>query len=164
MAARVLHAMVVGAILVAVTLVFGRIVYDSPFPSGIHLVEFVVAFLVGALSFSALALALTAVVPNADAAPPVVNAVILPLLFLSGIFIPLDDSAPEWLKVVGNIFPVKHFAEAMRAGFLGHVTFQTPEGAVHPFVFEWWDVAIVAAWGLVGLVLAARFFSWEPRR
>jgi hypothetical protein len=35
---------------------------------------------------------------------------------------------------------------------------------VKAFPFDWWDVAIVAAWGLVGLILAARFFSWEPRR
>jgi ABC-2 type transport system permease protein len=162
--ARVLHAMVVGAILVVLTLAFGKLIYDSPLPSLGHLVEFVVAFLVGALAFASLALALTAVIPNAEAAPPVVNAVILPLLFLSGIFIPLDDEAPEWLRIVGNVFPVKHFAEAMRAGFLGDVTMRTPVGTVHPFVFDWWDVAIVAAWGLAGLVLAARFFSWEPRR
>jgi ABC-2 type transport system permease protein len=164
LSARVVHAMVVGAILVVVTLLFGDLVYSSPIPSGSHLLEFTVAFLVGALAFAALALALTAVIPNAEAAPPVVNAVILPLLFLSGIFIPLDDNAPEWLTVVGNVFPVKHFAESMRDGFLGNVTVRTPDGLVHPFVFEWWDVAIVAAWGLLGLILAARFFSWEPRR
>ena len=164
MMARVLHATVVGAILVVLTLAFGNLVYDSPLPSAGHLAEFVAAFLVGALAFAALALALTALIPNAEAAPPVVNAVILPLLFLSGIFIPLDDESPAWMKVVGDVFPVKHFAEAMRAGFLGDVTMVTPAGPVRPFVFDWWDVAIVAAWGVVGLVLAARFFSWEPRR
>jgi len=164
MTARVLHAMVVGAILVVVTLLFGTLVYDSPLPTGTPLLEFAASFLVGALSFAALALALTAAIPNADAAPPVVNAVILPLLFLSGIFIPLGATAPGWMKVVGNIFPVKHFAEAMRAGFLGNVTARTPVGSVRAFPFDWWDVAIVAAWGLVGLALAARFFSWEPRR
>jgi hypothetical protein len=37
-------------------------------------------------------------------------------------------------------------------------------GTFHPFTFDWTDVLIVAAWGLVGLVLAVRFFSWEPRR
>ena len=162
--ARVVHAMIVGAILVVVTLAFGSVVYDSPIPSGGQLVEFTVAFLAGALAFAALALALTAVIPNAEAAPPLVNAVILPLLFLSGIFIPLDDNAPGWLETVGNVFPVKHFAESMRAGFLGDVTVQTPAGPVHPFVFDWWDVGVVVAWGLAGLVLAARFFSWEPRR
>ena len=164
MSARVLHAMVVGAILVVITLLFGSVVYDSPLPTGMPLLEFVVSFVVGALSFAALALAVTAVIPNADAAPPVVNAIILPLLFLSGIFIPLGSNAPAWMKAIGDIFPVKHFAEAMRAGFLGNVTVRTPAGVVKAFPFEWWDVAIVAAWGLLGLVLAARFFSWEPRR
>ena len=160
MAARVVHAMVVGAILVVITLVFGRIVYDSPLPTGGPLLEFTVTFLVGSLSFAALALALTAVIPNAEASPPIVNAVILPLLFLSGIFIPLDSEAPEWITTVADIFPVKHFADAMRAGFLGNLEFQ----GERVFVFDWIDVVIVAAWGIVGLVLAARFFSWEPRR
>ncbi|HET9671921.1 MAG TPA: ABC transporter permease [Actinomycetota bacterium] len=167
MAARVLHATVVGAILVLVTLLFGRFVYDSPLPTGMPLVEFVVTFLVGSLAFAAMALAVTAVIPNAEAAPPIVNAVILPLLFLSGIFIPLGENAPAWMKVIGNVFPVKHFSEAMRAGFLGNVIVAPPgQGgmAVRAFPFDWWDVAIVSAWGVAGLLLAIRFFSWEPRR
>jgi hypothetical protein len=57
------------------------------------------------------------------------------------------------MKVVGDIFPVKHFAEAMLGSFYGP-----------PLPFEWSDVAVVAAWGAVGLALAIRFFSWEPRR
>ncbi len=56
---RVLHAMVVGAILVVITLLFGKVVYDSPIPTGGPLLEFIASFLVGALSFAALALALT---------------------------------------------------------------------------------------------------------
>lgn len=161
MGARVLHAMVVGAILVVITLLFGMVAYDSPLPTGTPLIEFIATFLVASLSFAALALAMTAVIPNADAAPPIVNAAILPLLFLSGIFIPLGDDAPAWMTTTADIFPVKHFADAMRSGFLGNL--ETPLG-VRVFPFDWVDVAIVAAWGLVGIVLAARFFSWEPRR
>jgi ABC-2 type transport system permease protein len=165
MGARVLHATIVGAILVALTLLFGMAVYDSPLPTGTPLLEFIAAFAVGSLSFAALALALTAVIPNADAAPPIVNAVILPLLFLSGIFIPLDDEAPDWMRTIAEIFPVKHFADAMRAGFLGNLEVTPLHGApMRAFPFDWWDVGIVAAWGLAGLILAARFFSWEPRR
>jgi ABC-2 type transport system permease protein len=162
--ARVLHAMVVGAILVALTLAFGAVVYDSPLPTGGHLFEFATTFLVGSLSFAALAFALTAAIPNAEASPPIVNAVILPLLFLSGIFIPMNDDAPAWMRVTSDLFPVKHFSLAMRAAFLGDVTAPTPLGPVRAFPFDWWDVAIVAAWGLAGLVVAARTFSWEPRR
>jgi ABC-2 type transport system permease protein len=46
---------------------------------------------------------------------------------------------------------VKHFADGMQAGFLGTT-------------FHWSDVLVVAAWGLAGLLLATRSFSWEPRR
>jgi ABC-2 type transport system permease protein len=49
------------------------------------------------------------------------------------------------------VFPIRHFAVGMQAGFLG-----TP--------FNWTDVLIVAAWGLGGLFLALRFFSWVPRQ
>jgi ABC-2 type transport system permease protein len=162
--ARVLHAMIVGAILTVITLAFGWAFYDGTWPTGVALVEFVVTFLVGSLSFAALALALTAAVPNADAAPPIVNAAVLPLLFLSGIFFPIGDDSPAWIRFVGDVFPVKHFADAMRAAYPSEVTVSTPSGPMHPFVFHWNDVVVIAVWGLLGLVLAVRFFSWEPRR
>ncbi|MGH3176370.1 MAG: hypothetical protein ACRDPF_21225, partial [Streptosporangiaceae bacterium] len=84
-------------------------------------------------------------------AAPVVNAIILPVEFLSGIFIAFGNSTPSWILWVARVFPVRHFALGMQAGFLG-----TP--------FSWTDVLIVAAWGLGGLLLAIRFFSWEPRQ
>lgn len=151
--ARVVHALIVSVILVAITAAFGAIFYDADVPSGVQLLQFLAVLGVGAMSFSALGLALTSVIPNADASPAIVNATILPLLFLSGIFIPIDVDSPSWIKQVGRIFPVKHFADDMLAGFYGR-----------PFTFKWSDVLVVAAWGLGGLLLAARFFSWEPRK
>jgi ABC-2 type transport system permease protein len=153
LAGRIIHVLMVAILLVIITSAFGILFYNADVPSGALLLKYLVVVVVGAMSFTALGLATTAIVPNADAAPPVVNAIILPLLFLSGIFIPLGDNAPEWIRVVGRIFPVKHFADAMRAGFYGA-----------PFQFLWRDVLVVAAWGVVGLILAARFFSWEPRK
>ena len=76
--------------------------------------------LVGAASFCALGFAITAVIPNADAAPAIVNASILPLLFLSGIFIPLGSNAPAWILWIARIFPVWHFAKRHAGGFPRH--------------------------------------------
>jgi ABC-2 type transport system permease protein len=160
--ARVVHSMLVALILVVITVLFGKLAYGTDLPTGGPLLEFLATLVVGSLSFAALALALTAVIPNAEAAPPIVNATILPLLFISGVFIPLTDKAPAWITTVGTIFPVKHFAEAMRAGYLGNVTLQGT--GIRAFPFDWSDLAVVAAWGLAGLVLASRFFSWEPRK
>jgi len=151
--ARVTHAMIIAFVLVAITIAFGVAFYSASVPTGIPLLQFILTLPVGGLSFAALALALTAVIPNADAAPPIVNATILPLLFLSGIFIPIGDDEPLWIRIVSGIFPVRHFFDAMRSAFLGNA-----------IPFDWWDLAVVAAWGIVGLVLASRFFSWEPRK
>jgi ABC-2 type transport system permease protein len=163
---RVVHAVLVAVLLVVITMAFGVAFYGSDIPTGINLLRFVVTVLVGASTFAALGLALTSVIPNADAAPAVVNASILPLLFLSGIFIPLGNDPPTWITVIGDVFPVKHFADAMRSGFLGSV-FERAHAAnprVPLTTFAWSDVLVVAAWGLAGLVLASRFFSWEPRK
>jgi ABC-2 type transport system permease protein len=148
--ARVLHALAVAVILVVITAAFGRAFYHADIPTGITLGRFLVMLVVGAASFSALGLAISPAVPNADASPAVINASILPLLFLSGIFIPLGTSSPAWISWLARVFPVEHFAAGMLAGFLDTS-------------FSWSDVLIVAVWGVAGLVLAARFFTWEPR-
>ena len=148
--ARMLHALLVGILLVVITAGFGRLLYSASIPAGLTLLRFLVMLLVGAASFCALGFAITAVIPNADAAPAIVNASILPLLFLSGVFIPLGSNAPAWIVWIARIFPVWHFARGMQAGFLGTA-------------FSWSDVIIVAAWGLAGLLASIRFFSWEPR-
>jgi len=149
---RVVHAVLISLLLVVLTTAFGVAFYAAQVPTGTSLWEYLATVVVGAMAFSALGLATTAIVPNADAAPAVVNAIILPLLFLSGIFIPLEN-APQWMIAVGDIFPVKPFAEAMLGSFYGP-----------PLPFSWSDVLVVAVWGMVGLALAIRFFSWEPRR
>ena len=149
--ARILHAVFVTVVLVVITAAFGRGLYHASIPGGLTLARFAFMVLVGSATFCALGLAVTAIIPNADAAPAIVNAIILPLEFLSGIFIAFGDNTPAWILWVARVFPIRHFALGMQAGFLG-----TP--------FSWTDVLIVAAWGIAGLLLAIRFFSWEPRQ
>jgi ABC-2 type transport system permease protein len=132
--ARMVHALLVAVLLVVITAGFGRAAYSASIPTGLTLLRFLVVLVVGAAAFCALGMAITAVIPNADAAPAIVNASILPLLFLSGVFIPLGSNAPAWIVWIARIFPVWHFAKGMQAGFLGTA-------------FSWTDVLVVAAWG-----------------
>ena len=149
--ARILHAVFISVLLVVLTAAFGHAFYHASIPAGLSLLRFAIAILVGSAAFCALGMALTAVVPNADAAGPIVNAVILPVEVLSGIFIAFGNSTPDWILWVARVFPVRHFALSMQAGFLGTA-------------FSWTDVLVVVAWGVAGLLLAIRFFSWEPRK
>ena len=107
-----------------------------------------------AFSFSCLGFALAAVIPTADAAPAVTNATVLPLYFLSGVFIPQDE-LPNGVLNFADVFPIRHFFEAMFTAWDPNTT-----GAG----FEFGNLAVVAAWGLLGLLVAVRFFRWEPRR
>lgn len=149
---RILHAILVTILLVTIVVAFGWAFYDAEVP-GRTLPAFLVTIVVGALTFSALGLALTSVIPNADASPAVVNASILPLLFLSGVFIPISDP-DAWYVTVSKLFPVYHFAEATNAAYFA------PSGSG----FQSANLLILGAWGLAGVILSVLFFSWEPRR
>ena len=151
---KVLHSVAIMALLVAIVLAFGRVVYDVELPTR-SAPAFLVTLAVGSATFCALGLACTAMIPNAEAAPAIVNATVLPALFLSGVFIPVDD-APRWIQVIGDVLPIKPFLNATIEAFL------PPPGNTAGWSFA--DLAVVAVWGVAGLVLAVRYFSWEPRR
>jgi ABC-2 type transport system permease protein len=85
--ARIVHALLISVLLVAITAAFGRALYSASIPTGLTLVRFLLVLVVGAASFCALGLAVTAAIPNAEASAAIVNATILPLLFLSGVLI-----------------------------------------------------------------------------
>ena len=104
LSARVIHAMLVGFLPGDHHVGFRCGVHNASVPTGLPLVEFIMTLLVGSLSFAALSLALTSVIPNADASPAIVNASILPLLFLSGIFIKVDNIVARPSGVTGKIF------------------------------------------------------------
>ncbi len=150
---RIVHSALLAVLLVVIVTAAGALLYDVDMPTN-TVPAFLLTLAVGAASFCALGLAITAVIPNAEASPAVVNVLILPLLFISDIFIPLED-APVWLTTFADIFPVKHFASAMHTAFN---PFETGSG------FEWISLLVLAAWLAGGLVISVRFFSWEPRR
>ena len=113
------------------------------------------SFLVGVGAFAALGMAVAALVPTASSAAAVANATILPLAFVSNVFISTGDDAPDWLETIGDIFPLKPFVEMIQDAF-------------NPFVeapaISWGKLAYVAAWGVGGMVIAIRYFRWEPAR
>jgi ABC-2 type transport system permease protein len=149
---RVAHAVLIAVLLVAIVSAFGAVLYGVTFPWD-RLGPLLLTLAVGAAAFCALGLAMTVAIPNADASPAIVNAVVLPLLFISNVFINMEV-APAWLNDVSHVFPVRHFADAMLA------IWGTRTGPVPDFV----GVAVMGAWGLAGLIIALRWFRWEPRR
>jgi ABC-2 type transport system permease protein len=115
--------------------------------------DLAVVLVIAASSFCCLGIALTAAIPSQDAAAPIVNALLLPLYFLSGVFIP-DDQLPSGVIHFADLFPVRHFFEAFFDAYVN-----VPDGGP---ALAWGHLAVVAAWGIAGLLLAIRYFSWTP--
>ena len=152
-AGRVGNAFVISLMMTVLVTLIGRFFYDVEIPTR-TIPALLVTLVVGAFSFSCLGFALSAAIPTQDAAPPITNVALLPLYFLSGVFIP-DNEIPDGVLDVADVFPIRHFFQAFFDGFD-----PTTAGAG----FAWGHLAVVAALGALGLALAARFFRWAPRR
>src|SRR5687767_10842442 len=151
-AGRIGNALVVSVISLVLLALLGRLLYGVEIPFE-RLPAVLVTLAVGAAAFCCLGFALTAAIPSEDAAAPVTNAALLPLYFLSGVFIP-ESEIPSGVLQFADFFPIRHFFEAF---------FTAWNPATTGAGFEWGDLAIVAAWGIAGLLIAIKTFRWTPR-
>jgi ABC-2 type transport system permease protein len=133
-------------LLAAIGALFGA---DVPWD---RLPAILLTLVIGAASFCCMGIALTAAIPSQDAAAAIVNAMLLPLYFLSGVFIP-EDQLPDGVISFADLFPVRHFFDAFFDAYV-------PAGGS---AVSWDNLAIVALWGVAGLLLAIRYFRWTPR-
>jgi ABC-2 type transport system permease protein len=133
----------------ACMIAIGRGLFSVPLPD--RWLSLVLTLLLGALSFAALGLGMTVVVRSAEGASATVNAVYLPMAFISGSFFS-PHSFPPFLRAIANVLPLTYFIRLTRDVMLhGDQIWNAGR-----------SVAIVAAWGLFGAIVAFRRFRWEP--
>jgi ABC-2 type transport system permease protein len=152
LASRTATSAATAVLLVVVLVAIGRLVYGVSIPTN-TIGGALLALLVGAFAFSALGFALTGAIRSENAAAPITNAIILPLYFISGVFIP-DEQIPQGVRTVAGFFPVRRLYDAFLTAFD-----PTTTGAG----IDWLGLGIVAAWGAAGAIVAVRTFRWSPR-
>jgi ABC-2 type transport system permease protein len=150
-ASRAAVGVVVALVMSALLLVIGRVAYGVRVPST-TMPGLIVAVVVGAAAFCCLGFAFSTVVGATDAAPPAAFLAVMPLYFISGVFVP-DRQIPSALHAIAEVFPVYHLSQALLEPFLRTDGMGIAAG----------HLAVVAAWGLVGLGIASRRFQWSPR-
>lgn len=148
--AAIASTVVVFAIEAATLIVLARVMFGVHVPR--EWLSLVLALLLGTLSFAALGLALTGFIRSGEGSSAVVNAIYLPMAFLSGSFWS-PHAYPRFLEVIAEILPLTYFIRLMRDIVLRNETIWA----------NWEPAAVIAAWGIAGLVLAVRSFRWEPR-
>jgi len=139
------------AVEAAALLLLGRVVFAIDLRT--NWFSLVLALLLGALSFAAMGIALAGWIRSAEGASAVVNAIYLPMAFLSGAFVSPHEY-PRFLEVIAEVLPLTYFIRLMRDIVLRDQAIWS----------SWQSAVVVAAWGLGALaVIAARGFRWAPR-
>lgn len=150
LAGHVGTSVVIGIALASITLTAGMAIYHVQLYTH-TLLAMVTTLITGGAAFCAVGLAIAQLVPNADAAPAIVNFTMFPILFISDVFYSVED-APHWIKTIASIFPIKHFANALQVTFDPRTT---------GMGFSPQHLGIVVGWGVLATAFALRNFRWE---
>ena len=149
-ASLLVSTLIVFALQTLALFLLGRALYGTPFPS--DAASLVAAIVIGAAVFAALGTATASVIRSAEGSSAVVNFILLPMAFVSGSF-GSTRHLPAFLRAVADVLPLKYFIDLVNAVYLrGHGVWTRPQ-----------DLAVLAAWGIGGLVFTIFKFRWEPR-
>jgi ABC-2 type transport system permease protein len=127
----------------------GRGLFSVPFPQ--RWLSLIVVLIIGALAFAAMGLGLTVFVKSAEGSSATVNAIYLPMAFVSGAFFS-PHAFPHFLRILAALLPLTYFIRLTRDVMLHN----------HRVWDNWEDLAVVLAWGALGAFVAATRFRWEP--
>ncbi len=119
----------------------------SPHGAGASVLAVLLLLVLGTAAFSGLGLLMAGTL-KAEATLAAANLVFLLLLVGGGVIVPMDKF-PAGAQDVLGLLPISALSDGLR-DVLQH-------GAGTP----WGDLGILAAWAVVGLAAAGKFFRWE---
>ena len=148
-AGQVASAVTMVMLTLAVLMTISAVFFDVAMPTNWALFVAVVAL--GTACCAAIGAAVSTFITSVESADPVIFATMLPLTFISGVFDYIPDDS--MISRVAGVFPVRHIVLATMDAF------GLPE---HGSITR--HFAVMAAWMVVGLLVAVRRFRWAPSR
>lgn len=133
-------------VLVLVGVIFYKVKVSAETVTGL-----IVYTVTGTAAMCSLGLAVSRLCATTDEAAVVGVFPTLILAFISGVFVP-ESLLPAWLGDIGRAFPLEHLAKGLRMAFVARAS----TGITAQ------DIAVLAVWGVAGIVVAIRTFQWEP--
>jgi len=139
------------AMQITIIVLAGRAFFGIGWP--VHWDELIVFVLVGVVCLAALGVAFAHVIPNFESTPAYVNAVFLPVVFVS-FFVFENKSAPAFLLTIAEALPLKPLIDGLYGAMVTGSSLNSNLDAL----------AVIGVWGVFGLFFAVRGFSWEQSR
>jgi ABC-2 type transport system permease protein len=139
------------AVQIAIITVAGKLFFGTGWPK--DWAELVIFVLAGVVCFASLGVAFSHAIPNFDSAPAYINAVFLPVIFVSGVFFDAAK-APAFIKGIAEALPLIHLIDGLSAAMVKGTGLSENIGSL----------GVIVGWAVLGIALAIRGFSWEQRR
>lgn len=106
--------------------------------------------LLGAFTFISIGYFAVSRARTVEGAMPIIQIIQFPMLFLSGIFFPVEVM-PDFMRPILSIIPLTYLGDAFRQVMVD----ATP---VYPLML---DIGVLAAWLVICMILAIKLFRWE---
>jgi ABC-2 type transport system permease protein len=148
LAAQVTTRLIMAVVQVVILLAVGIVGFH--FHLAGNIIELLVPCFLGSAIFIAIGFAISGYAKDEQTVPALANIIVLPMMFLSGIFIPRDNM-PGWLHSITNFLPLTFVTDAIRAISLD---------GTHLWNLGT-DIVGIGVWLLITIVLAIRLFRWE---
>lgn len=110
---------------------------------------FLLAFL-GGIVFLSMGFAISGMASTQNSVMAVANLVVMPQMFLSGVFFP-SDALPNFVRTVTDYFPLTFLSHSMREVMINGATLYQVRTDV-------WGLVV---WAVIVFFLASKYFRWE---
>jgi ABC-2 type transport system permease protein len=147
---RITTQVVVAVVQAVILILFAIFLFDAN-PSN-NYGSMLALVVMGAFAFLSIGFVIAAFAGNTDVADSAGTLVTLPMMFLSGVFFPVDD-APAWLQPIIQVLPLTYLVDGLRTVMI--------DGATITEV--WMEIAVLALTAVIGFLISVRFFRWEAR-
>lgn len=145
------NAVTNAALQIGIVILAGKLIFGIGWPR--DWAELIVFVLVGVVCLAALGVAFAHAIPNFESTAAYVNAVFLPVVFIS-FYVFDSSSAPGFLRQIAEALPLKPLIDGLYGAFVSGRGIGSHLDAL----------AVIGLWGVFGAFLAVRGFSWEQRR
>jgi ABC-2 type transport system permease protein len=132
----------------ALILIVAQLVFDVPMMGNWFFLAGMV--ILGTLTFLSLGYMISAFVRTQEAVMPLIMAIQFPMMFLSGIFFPVE-MMPGFMRPIMEAMPLTYLGDSLRQ-------IMVKSSALHPY---WVNIGVLGGWFVVSLAIAVRFFKWE---
>lgn len=148
LSARVLGAMIIGLLSTFILISLGMLLFGAKV-EGNWLLVIAMIILVSTTMLN-IGAAIAAIARNVESAAGMANLIIFPMMFLSGVFFPIN-TMPDWMQPFMAIMPLKYGVEALRQPML----YGNGLEAI------WSQMLILMAISVAAIAIAVRFFKWD---